>query len=106
VPTLVDTMKSESAVIRAGVCLALKEILEVMSQDQLPALMPAIQAALCDTDPNVRDAAGDAFAVLFKGGAGSLVEGLLPSLLEGLSSETKAAQSIKGLQVQGHPDFS
>jgi hypothetical protein len=54
VPTLVDTMRSENAATRAGVCYALKEILESMTRDQLPAVMPAVQAALCDEDAQVR----------------------------------------------------
>jgi HEAT repeat len=101
VPTLVETMHSESAATRAGVCVALREILEAMTHDQLPAVMPAVQAALCDPDAAVREAAGDAFAVLFRGGAGSLVEGMLPALLEGLKEEEKAGQSIKGIEVRG-----
>jgi hypothetical protein len=48
----------------------------------------------------VRAAAGESFAVLFRGGAGSTVEGMLPSLLEGLNSGgAKAEQSLQGLRV-------
>jgi hypothetical protein len=52
----------------------------------------------------VREAAGDAFAVLFRGGAGSLVEGMLPDLLEGLHSERTHEQSVKGLEVRTRVD--
>jgi hypothetical protein len=99
VPILVRTMDSDSAAIRTGVCLAIQEILEGMTHDQLPAIMPAIQRALCDSDGSVRHAAGTAFAALFRGGAGSMVEGMLPALLDGLAVEETAEQSIKGLEV-------
>lgn len=104
IPTLVKTMQSEDAAIRAGVCLALKEVLDSLTREELaqhlPALLPAVQSALCDDDDGVRAAAGESFAVLFRGGAGSTVEGMLPALLEGLNSGgAKAEQSVQGLRV-------
>lgn len=104
IPTLVKTMESEDGSIRAGVCLALKEVLDALPREELamhlPALLPAVQAALCDTDDSVRAAAGDSFAVLFRGGAGSAVEGMLPGLLEGLhEGGSRAEQSVQGLRV-------
>eukprot|EP00892_Ulva_mutabilis_P008725 jgi/Ulvmu1/6224/UM028_0082.1 len=104
VPTLVTTMGSPDASIRAGVCLALKEVLDALPREELamhlPALLPAVQAALCDPDDSVRAAAGDSFAVLFRGGAGSAVEGMLPGLLEGLhEGGSRAEQSVQGLRV-------
>ena len=90
IPTLVETMESGDPAIRAGVCLALKEVLDSLTREELaqhlPALLPAVQAALCDADDGVRSAAGESFAVLFRGGAGSTVEGMLPGLFEGLSA--------------------
>lgn len=104
IPSLVSTMESEDPAIRAGVCLALKEVLDSLTRDELaqhlPALLPAVQGALCDDEDSVRAAAGESFAVLFRGGAGSTVEGMLPGLLEGLNAGgTKAEQSVQGLRV-------
>jgi hypothetical protein len=50
------------------------QVLENISRqqlgDHLAEMLPAVQAALCDSDPAVREAAGGAFAILFRGGAG------------------------------------
>lgn len=74
VPTLTGSMSSERAGTRQGVCFGLREVLDGMTREQLaehlPAMLPAVQAALCDGDEGVRAAAGEAFSVLFKGGAG------------------------------------
>ena len=55
-----------------GVCAGLREVLEATTRHQLgehlPDILPPIQAALCDTDAAVREAAGAAFGVLFRGG--------------------------------------
>jgi hypothetical protein len=56
-----------------GVCAGLREVLEATTRHQLaehlPEILPPIQAALCDSDATVREAAGAAFGVLFRGGA-------------------------------------
>lgn len=54
-------------------CAGLREVLEATTRHQLaehlPEILPPIQAALCDSDATVREAAGAAFGVLFRGGA-------------------------------------
>lgn len=67
--------------------------------EHLPDILPPIQAALCDSDPSVREAAGAAFGVLFRGGAHSAVDGVVPSLLAGLDSEAHYSASVEGLRV-------
>lgn len=67
--------------------------------EHLAEILPPIQAALCDEDPAVREAAGAAFGVLFKGGAAGAVESVVPSLLNGLDSPAHASQSLEGLRV-------
>ena len=45
-------------------------------------------------------AAGAAFSILFKGGAGSAVDAVIPSLLTGLEGDSKqAGQALEGLRV-------
>lgn len=81
----------------------LLQLLENVTRHQLTEhlaeILPPIQAALCDEDPAVREAAGAAFGVLFKGGAHGAVESVVPSLLNGLDSPAHAAQSLEGLRV-------
>lgn len=84
-------------------CAGLKEVLEAATRHQLgehlPEILPPIQAALCDADAAVREAAGAAFGVLFRGGAHSAVDSVVPSLLAGLDSETQYGASVEGLRV-------
>jgi hypothetical protein len=65
-------------------------VLENISKHQLAEhlsdVLPTVQAALTDTDGLVRAAAGDAFAILFKGGSGSAVDSVVPSMIAGLHS--------------------
>ena len=45
-------------------------------------------------------AAGAAFSILFKGGAGSAVDAVIPTLLSGLEGDSKqAGQALEGLRV-------
>jgi hypothetical protein len=85
------------------VCAGLREVLEAATRHQLgehlPEILPPIQAALCDPDASVREAAGAAFGVLFRGGAHSAVDGVVPSLLAGLDSEAHYSASVEGLRV-------
>ncbi|GBF89654.1 hypothetical protein Rsub_02372, partial [Raphidocelis subcapitata] len=102
-PILRDSMASDSASTRQGVCAGLREVLEAATRHQLgehlPDILPPIQAALCDADPSVREAAGAAFGVLFRGGAHSAVDGVVPSLLAGLDSDAHYSASVEGLRV-------
>jgi hypothetical protein len=81
----------------------LPQLLENVTRHQLTEhlsdILPPIQGALCDEDAAVREAAGAAFGVLFKGGAHGAVESVVPSLLNGLDSPGHASQSLEGLRV-------
>ena len=67
--------------------------------EHLSHILPPVQKALCDSDPAVREAAGAAFGVLFKGGAGSAVDSVVPSLLSGLDNSEHYGASVEGLRV-------
>lgn len=102
-PILRDSMASDSASTRQGVCAGLREVLEAITRHQLgehlPEILPPIQTALCDSDAAVREAAGAAFGVLFRGGAHSAVDGVVPSLLTGLDNASHYNASVEGLRV-------
>ena len=91
-------------------CSGLAEVLENCTRTQLAEhladLMPAIQAALCDGDADVRAAAGGVFNTLFKsGGAGGASDSVIPALLAGLEAgegnegDARAARALEGLRV-------
>ncbi|DBB12167.1 TPA: hypothetical protein ACH3X3_006274 [Trebouxia sp. C0006] len=104
IPILVRGMQDPEASTRQGVCTGLKEVLDNISREQLQEylaqLLPTVQAALCDEDTTVRQAAGGAFSILFKGGTGGAVDSIIPTLLHGLDGNAKqSAQALEGLRV-------
>ncbi|GFR52597.1 hypothetical protein Agub_g15194, partial [Astrephomene gubernaculifera] len=105
VPILREGISSESAATRQGVCLGLKEVLDNMGrhqlQEHLAEVLPTVQTALTDADGGVREAAGAAFGILFKGsgGGGSAVDGVVPSMLAGLEHDRRYRESLEGLRV-------
>ncbi|KAF5835979.1 armadillo-type protein [Dunaliella salina] len=103
IPILKDGVFSGSTVTRRGVCAGIKEVLENISRQQLTEhmsdILPAVQNALTDADPGVREAAGEAFSIMFKGGAGGAVDSVVPQLLEGLAVPQKFVESLEGLRV-------
>ncbi|KAG2444413.1 hypothetical protein HXX76_001166 [Chlamydomonas incerta] len=107
IPILREGIASPSAGTRQGVCLGLKEVLDNMGrhqlQEHLADVLPTVQTALTDGDANVREAAGAAFGILFKGsggaGGGSAVDGVVPSMLAGLEHDKRYHESLEGLRV-------
>ncbi|MEW5303880.1 MAG: hypothetical protein WDW36_006533 [Sanguina aurantia] len=103
IPILRQGMGSPSAATRQGVCAGLKEVLDNVGRpqllDHLGDILPAVQAALCDSNTAVREAAGAAFAILSKGSSGSAVDSVVPSMLSGLASPGKFDESLEGLRV-------
>lgn len=76
--------------------------------DHLADVLSTVQAALTDSDARVREAAGEAFAILFKGGAGSAVESVVPSMIQGeelggggWEEVGLAAESVVPSMIQG-----
>ncbi|RMZ52547.1 hypothetical protein APUTEX25_003690 [Auxenochlorella protothecoides] len=105
VPILREGMNDPSPQTRQGVCSGLRDVLENAARDQLaqhlPSLLPAIQAALCDPDPEVRLAAGGVFNVLFKSGGAASLDSVVPALLASLDAPEaeRQAQALEGLRV-------
>ncbi|GIL49256.1 hypothetical protein Vafri_5386 [Volvox africanus] len=107
IPILREGISSISAATRQGVCLGLKEVLDNLGrhqlQEHLAEVLPTVQSALTDADASVREAAGAAFGILFKGsggaGGGSAVDGVVPSMLAGLEHDRRYRESLEGLRV-------
>lgn len=68
VPILERALETDNVIQRQGVCLGLSEIIAATSKEQVEvysdSLLPAIRAALTDSDSNVRTAAAGTFAAL------------------------------------------
>lgn len=103
IPIFQQQVYSPFAATRQGVCSGLREMLTSLTrgqmQEHLPVLLPTIQHALCDEDAGVREQAGAAFSELFKGGASSVIDGVVPSLLRALESGKNAEEALQGLKV-------
>mmetsp|Transcript_16894 Transcript_16894/g.43290 ORF Transcript_16894/g.43290 Transcript_16894/m.43290 type:complete len:796 (-) Transcript_16894:157-2544(-) len=103
VPILTEGISSPELSTRRGVCYGLKEVLENITKQQLAEhldqILPALQLALTEEDPDVREAAGEAFGILFRGGGGGMLDTVVPGLLQGLESPASNAKSLEGLRV-------
>lgn len=58
-----------------------------------------MQLALCEDDADVREAAGEAFGILFRGGGGGMLDTVVPGLLLGLDTPSSNGKSLEGLRV-------
>ena len=101
---LLQGLKSPLPEKRQGVCLGLSEVIGASTRKQiddfLPVLIPAVQDALCDVSPEVREAAATAFNKLQHIVGIKAVDEILPSLLAELSSPDarRSHQATHGLR--------
>ena len=100
IPILESGLKSNSTDTKQGVCLGLSEIMASTSKAQLTNymgdLVPAIRKALSDPLPEVREAAGGAFDMLYKNVGSTVLDDILPPLLDQLTvPESNAMEALK-----------
>ncbi|CRK28372.1 hypothetical protein BN1723_020419, partial [Verticillium longisporum] len=79
---------------KQGICLALKELISSASEEALEdhekTLISVVRTALTDSDPEVREAAAEAFDSLQQILGKKAVDQVLPYLLNLLRSENEA----------------
>src|SRR3546814_1571950 len=113
--------------MRQGVCLGLSEIMACATKKQIEAfldtLVPAVQDALCDASPDVREQAATAFQALQKVVGPRATEEVVPSLLRLLEASieelnmaapanalvpagSKAARALFGLKARSEEHTS
>jgi hypothetical protein len=92
IPILENGLNSSNSDTKQGVCLGLSEVMGSMPRNVLAGyidvLIPAVRKALCDNLPEVREAAAQAFDMLYKNAGVKALDEILPALLLGLSDET------------------
>lgn len=102
IPILRKGLEDENWVTRQGVCMGLSEVIASAGRHQLSAhmseLIPAVRIALCDSSPEVQEAAGQAFSALYKNAGMSVVDEIVPALLKGLEAEGDSASALGGLK--------
>eukprot|EP00897_Mesotaenium_endlicherianum_P004938 jgi/Mesen1/4472/ME000228S03455 len=88
IPILARGLGSDSGATRQGVCIGLSEVMGNTGKQQLasymPDLIPTIRNALCDSEADVREAAGQAFNTLYKNAGLQAVDEIVPALLHAL----------------------
>ncbi|MCO5572014.1 hypothetical protein L7F22_025765 [Adiantum nelumboides] len=102
IPILAEGLQKGDESTRQGVCIGLSEVLSSAGKDQLFAymssLIPTIRDALCDSVPEVREAAGLAFSTLFKSAGMQAVDEIVPNLLNALEKEETSETALDGLK--------
>lgn len=104
VPILRHGLQSESGPVREGVCLGLAEVIEAATKSQISGflniLVPAVRDALCDSEPQVREAAARAFNTLQRVIGQQAADAVVPSLLAAVDTDVEEdrVRAIAGLQ--------
>ena len=103
VPMMRDALKGNTKALRIGVCYGLCEVLLALSNEQarthiLP-LVPAFKRAIVDADPEVRDAAGHAFNFMVDRMGNTVVEQIVPLLVEEVAKGGGSEHALAGLEA-------
>jgi HEAT repeat protein len=103
VPCLRKGLEEGDASTRQGICLGLAEIFSCLTRPQVEAhmdsLVPSLQQALCDIDPNVRGQAANAFQTLARCIGPRAIDEIVPALVERLAGEDEASErALLGLK--------
>ncbi|KAJ3234763.1 translational activator of GCN4 [Chytriomyces hyalinus] len=95
VPVLEAGLESDDATTREGACIGMSEIMSTAGKAQLvdfvAQCVPSIKKALMDSEPEVREAAAQAFDMLHQHMGSKAIDEVLPSLLNELKSGGSAS---------------
>ncbi|KAI8616178.1 armadillo-type protein [Chytriomyces sp. MP71] len=90
VPVLESGLESNDPTTREGVCIGMSEIMGTAGKAQLVDFVvqcvPSVKKALMDSEPEVREAAAQAFDMLHQHMGSKAIDEVLPSLLNELKS--------------------
>lgn len=96
-PTLEESMVSSDSDAKQGICIAVKELIESSSDDNVieyqDTFVRIIKDALVDANPSVRESAAHAFDILQTKIGSDAVDEVVPQLLEQLNSGSDEALS-------------
>eukprot|EP00730_Choanoeca_flexa_P001140 TRINITY_DN10497_c0_g1_i2.p1 TRINITY_DN10497_c0_g1~~TRINITY_DN10497_c0_g1_i2.p1 ORF type:complete len:1451 (+),score=418.59 TRINITY_DN10497_c0_g1_i2:149-4354(+) len=101
-PLLGSALDSENVATRQGSCIGFGEIMASLNKDQTETfkdtLIHAVRKALCDEEAVIRDAAAVCFATLHNSLGNTVIEDILPSMLNQLEDEATSAAALHGLR--------
>ncbi|XP_062084326.1 protein ILITYHIA [Humulus lupulus] len=102
IPILSKGLKDPDASRRQGVCIGLSEVMASAGKSQLISFMdeliPTIRTALCDSTPEVRESAGQAFSTLYKSAGLQAIDEIVPTLLHALEDDETSDTALDGLK--------
>ncbi|CAN1233879.1 Protein ILITYHIA [Linum perenne] len=102
IPILSRGLKDPDAGRRQGVCIGLSEVMGSAGRSQLLSFMddliPTIRVALCDSELEVREAAGLAFSTLYKSAGLQAIDEIVPTLLHALEDDDTSDTALDGLK--------
>eukprot|EP00245_Coleochaete_scutata_P006610 TRINITY_DN2110_c0_g4_i1.p1 TRINITY_DN2110_c0_g4~~TRINITY_DN2110_c0_g4_i1.p1 ORF type:complete len:1158 (-),score=253.89 TRINITY_DN2110_c0_g4_i1:298-3738(-) len=102
IPILRKGLEDNDTNTRQGVCMGLSEVMGAAGKTQLMLymddLISTIRTALCDSAPEVREAAGQAFSTLYKHAGMAVVDDIVPALLNALKDERTSHTALDGLK--------
>ncbi|GBG78816.1 hypothetical protein CBR_g28040 [Chara braunii] len=102
IPILRDGLQDQCGNTRQGVCFGLSEVMASAGRQHLAAymsdLIPTIRDALCDSEPEVQEAAGQAFSTLYKSAGMHAIDEIVPALLHALEDEHLSGHALGGLK--------
>ncbi|KAK4775828.1 hypothetical protein SAY87_023789 [Trapa incisa] len=102
IPILSKGLKDSNSSRRQGVCIGLSEVMASAGRSQLLSFMdeliPTIRTALCDSMPEVREAAGLAFSTLYKSAGMQAIDEIVPTLLHALEDDETSDTALDGLK--------
>jgi len=102
VPILEAGLLSEDSDKRQGVCVGLSEIITSTSRDMVltfvDSLVPTVRRALCDRDPQVREAAAKTFEALHTTVGARALDDILPCMLDQLQDPDLHDFTLDGLR--------
>ncbi|OWM67342.1 hypothetical protein CDL15_Pgr000794 [Punica granatum] len=102
IPILAKGLEDPTSSRRQGVCIGLSEVMASAGRSQLLSFMdeliPTIRTALCDSTPEVREAAGLAFSTLYKSAGMQAIDEIVPTLLHALEDDETSDTALDGLK--------
>ncbi|XP_067680434.1 stalled ribosome sensor GCN1-like [Haliotis asinina] len=102
IPILERGLDSEEEDQRQGVCIGLSEIMASTSRDHVlvfaDSLIPTVRRALCDSLPDVREAAAKTFDNLHANIGNRALDEILPALLKQLDDPSQEEAALDGLK--------
>lgn len=100
-PTLQEGLESSDPDMKQGTCMALRELISSASPDALEdyekTLISLVRSALVDSNPDVREAAAEAFDSLQQILGKKAVDQVLPYLLNLLRTDEEAENALSAL---------